>query len=224
MPELLHTVITAEMARDAERPLDTEHAARLRAQGLDPYDPELTCLRPRSRGEQRHDALKAALTRDLAADLGRQHDKQPVQIVVTVSAETLEGEPGALPARGSSAAHLPASLVRGWGCRSTLVRQVLDLRRQVIETSHTSRTLKAHERRALLTQTGGLCQGAGCTRSARSAGALVHPHHGNPWARARSTPLADSVLLCDRTHQDLHEGKTIRLKDGRRLGPDGWLE
>ena len=222
--ELLHTVITAEMARDPERPLDTEHAARLRAQGLDPYDPELTCLRPRSRGEQRHDALKAALTRYLAADLGGQHNKQPVQIVVTVSAETLEGASGALPARGTSGAHLPVSLVRRWGCRSTLVRQVLDLRRQVIETSHTSRTLKAHERRALLTQTAGVCQGAGCTRSARSPGALMHPHHGTPWARARSTSLADSVLLCERTHQDLHEGKTIRLKDGRRLGPDGWLE
>ena len=222
--ELVHTVISAEMARDAERPLDTESAARLREQGLDPYDPELTCLRPRSRGEQRHDALKAALIRYLAADLGGQHDKQPVQVVVTVSAEALEGEPGALPARGTSGAHLPAGLVRQWGCRSTLVRQVLDLRRQVIETSHTSRTLKAHERRALLTQTGGTCQGAGCTRSCREPGAVMHPHHANPWARTKRTSLSDTVLLCDRTHQDLHERKIIRLKDGRRLGPDGWSE
>ena len=222
--ELVHAVISAEMARDADRPLDTAAAARLREQGLDPYDPELTCLRPRSRGEQRHDALKAALTRYLAADLGGQHDKQPVQVVVTVSAETLEGEPGALPARGASGAHLPASLVRRWGCRSTLVRQVLDLRRQVIETSHTARTLKPHERRALLTQTGGVCQGAGCARSGREPGTVLHPHHASPWAKVRRTSLADTVLLCDRTHQDLHEGKTVRLKDGRRLGPDGWLE
>lgn len=222
--ELLHAVLSAEMARDADRPLDTAAAARLREQGLDPYDPELTCLRPRSRGEQRHDALKAALTRYLAADLGGQHDQQPVQIVVTVGAETLDGEPGALPARGASGAHLPTSLVRRWGCRSTLVRQVLDLRRQVIETSHTARTLKPHERRALLTQTGGVCQGAGCTRSGRDPGTVVHPHHADPWAKVRRTSLADTVLLCDRTHQDLHEGKTVRLKDGRRLGPDGWRE
>lgn len=222
--ELFHAVISAEMARDADRPQDTAAAARLREQGLDPYDPELTCLRPRSRGEQRHDALQAALTRYLAADLGGQHDKQPVQIVVMVNAETLEGEPGALPARGASGAHLPASLVRRWSCRSTIVRQVLDLRRRVIETSHTARTLKPHERRALLTQTGGVCQGAGCTRSGRDPGTVMHPHHASPWARVRRTSLADTVLLCDRTHQDLHEGKTVRLKDGRRLGPDGWLE
>jgi hypothetical protein len=34
---------------------------------------------------------------------------------------------------------------------------------------------------------------------------------------------ADRGLLCDLTHAALHVGgKVITLKDGRRLGPDGW--
>jgi len=221
--ERLHAVLQAELARDPEAALDTGAAARLRAQDLDPYDPELTCGRPRSRAERLHDAFSAMLGRYLAAGLGGQHDKQAVQVVVTVSADALEGRAGALPARGASGAHLPGSLVRRWACDSAVVRQVLDLRGRVVETSHTERTLKAHERRALVTQTGGVCQGAGCTRSGRDPAARMHAHHGSPWARTGTTSLADAVYLCERTHQDVHEGKVVRLKDGRRLGPDGWV-
>jgi len=37
--------------------------------------------------------------------------------------------------------------------------------------------------------------------------------------------LADTVLLCDQTHHDLHSGKlTIRLKDGRWLNEQGWTD
>ena len=92
----------------------------------------------------------------------------------------------------------------------------------MIESSHTSRTLKAHERRALHTQTGGQCQGAGCNRSTRQPGAVLHPHHGDPWSRSGTTSLADSHLFCDSCHGYLHRGHLLRLKDGRLLGPDGW--
>lgn len=92
-----------------------------------------------------------------------------------------------------------------------------------LEASHTERTLKAHERRALYAQTGGLCQAVGCARSGADLGTILHPHHADPWARCGTTSLTDTVLLCESSHADLHEGdRTILLNDGRRLGPDGW--
>jgi hypothetical protein len=34
----------------------------------------------------------------------------------------------------------------------------------------------------------------------------------------------DTVMLCESSHHDVHEGgKALRLKDGRLLSPDGWV-
>lgn len=226
--ELLHTVLQAELTRDPDQPVDTDLAARLREQGLDPYDGDDTfglpaCARPRSRRQKLHDALKRGLSRYLESGLGGSHDKMPVSIVVTVPAATLDGRPGASPARGGSGAALPLTLVRQWACDSSLTRLVLGLAGRAIEASHTERTLKSHERKALYAQTGGVCQGSGCSRRASDPGAVMHPHHADPWSRCGTTSLRDSVLLCDSTHADVHHGHVIRLKDGRLLGPDGWV-
>jgi len=222
--ERLHVLLRAELARDADTPLDTELAAELRAQGLDPYDPELAgTLTPRSRAERAHDALSNGLARYLAADLGGTHDKNPVQIVVTVGVDGLEAAPGALPARTASGARPASALLRRWACGSAFTRHVLGLAGLVLATSHTARTLTSHERRALHTQTHGHCQGAGCRRSTDDPGTVLHPHHGDPWARSGTTSLSDTVLLCTRCHRDVHDGRqALRLKDGRRLSPEGW--
>lgn len=223
--EQLHTVLTAELHRDDAAPADTERAAALRSQGLDPYDRDLDLpdtRRPRSRRERMHDALRHALGRYLAADLGGVHDKAPVQLLVTVGTHNLDRAPGALPAVGASGARLPTGLVRRWGCGSALTRLVLSLAGRVIEVSHTGRTLKAHERRALHAQTGGVCQAAGCYRSTADPTAVLHPHHADPWASSGRTSLADTALICDSDHEDVHHGHIVTLKDGRRLGPDGW--
>ena len=64
--------------------------------------------------------------------------------------------------------------------------------------------------------------GAGCTRG---PGSRLVPHHAAPWARSGTTSLDDTVLLREQTHHDLHAGgHVIRLKDGRLLGPDGWVD
>ena len=95
---------------------------------------------------------------------------------------------------------------------------------EVIETSHTERTLKAHERRALHAQTGGQCQAAGCHRTAAQLGTTLIPHHADPWVSRGTTSLSDTVLRCPASHHDLHEeGHTLLLKDGRRVGPAGWV-
>ncbi len=223
--ERLFAVLQAELLRDPDDPLDTELAGALRDEGLDPYDPELSpSVAPRTRSQRLHDALDAACGRHLAAGLAGTHDTQPAHVVVTVPAEALDDRPGALPGRTGSGTRVPRRLVRSWACGSALTRQVLDLRGKVILTSHTQRTLTAAERRALWTQTGGACQGAGCRRSGGSLGTVLDPHHGNPWSGARSTSLQDRALVCDQCHAGVHAGRVLRLKDGRRLGPDGWLE
>jgi hypothetical protein len=97
----------------------------------------------------------------------------------------------------------------------------MSLGNRVIEMSHTARTLKAHERRAKLMETGGVCQAAGCHPP---PGTPLIPHHPDAYARSRTTSFDDAVMLCERSHHDVHDGgKTLRLKDGRLLAPDGWI-
>lgn len=225
--ERAHAVLCAEMLRDPANPDDTARAGDLQAAGLDPHDagldlPEST--RPRSRAERMHDALSSALGRYLGADLGGSHDKNPVHLLVTVPAATLDGVAGSVVARSASGSTLPASLVRRWACGSALTRLALSLTGRVLQVSHTGRTLTAAERRVLHARTRGSCQEAGCPGSSRTPGAVMHPHHATPWATTGTTSLADTVLLCDRTHGHLHRGHRITLRDGRRLGPDGWIE
>jgi hypothetical protein len=207
--ELLHTFLQAEMATDPDNPADT---AAFRDDGCGSAG--------RSLRQRRHDALTLGLRRYLDSGIAGMRDKVAPHLAVTVSAAALHGAPGALPARGASGASLPIGLVRHWLCDSAITRFVLSLGNKVLEASHTARTLKAHERRVKHLETGGVCQGAGCTRG---SGHRLVPHHPVAYAVDPITSLADTVLLCERTHQDTHEGgRTILLKDGRYLGPDGW--
>jgi hypothetical protein len=220
--ELLHTALTAAMETDPDNPLDTDAAARLREQGLDPY--EDGCVEVRSRPQRRHDGLKLLLRKALDTGVLGLRGKVSPHIAVVVPADALHDQPGALPAKAASGAHLPAELIRRWVCDSALTRFVVSLGHRVIESSHTERTLKPHERRIKQLETGGICQAAGCTRGSRSGHQLI-PHHAVPYVISRETSLTDTVMLCQVSHHDLHEGgKTIRLKDGRRITPQGWAE
>jgi len=213
--ELLHAVLTAARATDPANPADT---AAWAAQHSD----EPSAPAPRSRRQQDHDALKLALRRLLDTEALGLRDKACPHLLVTVTLDQLTGRPGALPATAAAGTALPAGLVRRLLCDSRITRLVLGLGRKVIETSHTERTLKAHERRALQVQWGGRCAGAGCTSP---PGTPLVPHHATPWHRTGTTSLRDTVPLCDTTHHDLHTGnRTIRLRDGRRLSPHGWTD
>jgi hypothetical protein len=213
-------VLTAMSAVDPDAPADTEAWSRLRADGWQDGDDLPVCGAPRSRARRAHDALRLALRLLLDAGLTGNRDKVAPHITVTVGLETLHDAPGARPATAASGATLPLSLVRSWWCESAVSRLVLGLGRRVIEASHTQRTLKAHERRAKHVETGGRCQGAGCRSG---PGHRLIPHHVDPWARCGTTSLIDTVLFCERTHTQLHNGQVIRLKDGRRLDANGWV-
>ena len=238
--ELLHTVLTAEMAVDPDRPTDTAAYAAARqhgwtpADGLenlptgDPTEPDDSDSgggavsgnpAPRSLRQRRHDALRNGLRRYLDSGIAGLRDKIAPHVAVTVGLDTLHDTPGALPARGSSGTALPASLVRQWTCDSAISRFVLSLGHRVLQASHTGRTLTAVERRIKHVETGGHCQTAGCTRG---PGHRLVPHHPDPYAHSGTTSLDDSVLLCEQHHHQLHTGHLLRLKNHRWLGPDGW--
>jgi hypothetical protein len=227
--ELLHTVLTAMSAVDPDNPTDTTAAQQLRESGWQFGDPLPDGIdpagrpwdRPRSRSRRLHDALRLALRAILdSGELGLR-DKVAPHIGVTISLGTLHREPGSAPATGGSGVALPLSLVKKWWCDSSITRYVLGLGHRVLESSHTQRTLKPHERRIKHLQTGGHCQGAGCCRG---PGHPLIPHHVHAWARYGSTSLHETVLLCESDHNALHRGETITLKDGRRLNAAGWVK
>lgn len=117
---------------------------------------------------------------------------------------------------------VPPSQVTAWLPDSRLTRYVLSPGSRVLEVSHTQRTLTGHERRTLELQWGHRCADADC--HAPPGGQQLVPHHATPWAKTGTTSLVDSAPLCPRSHRDLHVGRhTLHLRDGRRLGPDGWV-
>lgn len=218
--ELLHTAMSAAMATDPENVDDTAARAEARAQGRDPYvrTPEGG---PRRVWERRHDALVIVLRDWLGSGIAGSRGKVVPHILVRVGAEALSGVPGAMPAVGGSGRTIAKSLVKQWLCDSVVTRFVMGLGGRVIEMSHTARTLKPHERRAKLMETGEVCQAAGCHPP---PGTPLVPHHPDAFARGGTTSFFDTVMLCDGSHDDIHVGgKTLRLKDGRLLGPNGWV-
>ena len=220
--ELLHTVLSAELAVDEDTPVDTAAYAHARQDGWQPGDelPSDGGPAPRSLDQRRHDALRNGLRRYLDSGIAGLREKVAPHLSVTVPIQALHDEPGALPPVAATGARLPRRLVRTWWCDSGVTRFVLGLGRRVVELSHTERTLKPHERRIKRVETGGRCQGAGCRRG---PGHRLIPHHADPWSRCGTTSLDDTVLLCEQDHAQLHRGRTILLKDGRRVGPSGWL-
>ncbi|MCA1710138.1 MAG: 13E12 repeat family protein, partial [Actinobacteria bacterium] len=215
--ERLHTALTAAMATDPHNPTDT--AARVPEDEVADEPP-----RRRSVTQRRHDGLNLLLGKLLGSTSLGSRGKAPVQIGVTVSLDALHDQPGALPARTSSGATIPTQLVRSWLCDSAITRFVLSLGNRVVEVSHTQRTAKPHERRIKHLETGGICQGAGCSRGDPTGHPLI-PHHAEPYSINQVTSLADTVLFCEITHNDIHVGgKTIRLKDGRLLNNTGWVD
>lgn len=218
--ELAFTALAAAMATDPANPVDTELAAARRAAGEDPYAPGPGPA-PRSRLMLRHDAFGAVLRDWLGSGIAGRRGKALTQVTITCGLDTLHGAPGALPAVAGSGARLPVSVVRRLMCDSAITRLVLSLGNRVIEMSHTSRTLKGHERKAKLVETGGRCQAASC---ARPRGTPLIPHHPDAYARSKTTSFYDTVLLCEGDHNHLHVGgKVLRLRDGRLLGPEGWV-
>lgn len=144
---------------------------------------------------------------------------RPVPLLTSI--DSVLGRPGSLPGRygpGMSTS-LPVDAVRRLGCGGQVAAILLDAYGMPVGASGTHRHATERERRALLAQWGGLCATDGCARPG------VVPHHAEPWWLTRRTRLADLVPYCDGCHHDLHEGgQTLKLRNGRWIGPTGWTD
>lgn len=225
--ELLATVLDAAAVTDPAGPDDTrQYADGRQALGDDvPVDDwPVDQPRPRSTRQQRHDALRLGLRRLLDSGALGVRGKVAPHIAVTVPIGFLEGVPGALPARTDHGLRLSREAVRRMAGGSLFTRLVLDAAHRVVEVSHTQRTSTAVERLILKVQGGCVCSGAGCARGPATGHRLI-PHHGGLFSKTGTTELADTVLFCELDHDHhLHDQRrTVRLKDGRVLGPDGWV-
>ena len=217
--ELWHAMLNAAMATDPDNVQDTAQRADRRAADPSAVD---GMPAPRTMLERRYDAFKIVLRDWLGSGLAGTRGKVVPHISVLCPIETLHEMPGALPAVGASGSPLSLGLVRKVLCDSAVTRFVLALGHQVIATSHTIRTLKQHERRAKTVETGGRCEAAFCHAP---PGRRLIPHHPEPYAVTGRTSFYDTVMLCEGgCHDDLHMGgKVLRLKNGKLLGPEGWV-
>ena len=226
--ELLHTLLTAQAAVDPAKVNDTD--AYRGAQDSDPdligelppADWPTALARPRSKRQRQHDALKAGLRALLDSGALGVRGKIRPHLAITVTLDAVHGLPGALPARAMSGARWSSTQLRRVLCDSVFTRLVLDARGRVIELSHDERTLKAYERLIVRVESGGTCATSGCSRGPATGHTLI-PHHPELYSLTATTRREDTVPLCEADHHHLHANhRTLKLKNGRWLGPDGW--
>jgi hypothetical protein len=249
--EQLHTALAAEARRDPANPLDTHTREQARAAaaehaGADPwaaaqdrpawedralrehgasFDPDQQTLVPRTRSKRLHDAFGRLLTRYLAHGLGGVSGKIPVQVTVTTSHRTITGAPGAPPARGGSGRPLARSLLRRWWCDAHVTTLLMSHGWKPLGVVHTARTITGTELKAVRAQYGNRCAGLDCCPGTPDPLVPLVPHHVRRHAVFGQTSIEETLLVCDRLHADLHVGKrTLRLRDGRLITEDGYLE
>jgi hypothetical protein len=139
--------------------------------------------------------------------------RPPVEVVVHVAAESLQGE----TALGDG---ISAEGCRRLLCDSGVVPMLEDGRGRTIDVGRKTRTIPAALRRALVARDGG-CRFPGCTNRR-----FVDGHHIRHWVDGGETSLDNTVLLCRRHHGYLHEAgfsierveEELVFRDGRGRG------
>ena len=249
--EQVFTALSAEARRDPANPLDTHareqaRAAAAEAEGADPWIasqdrtswedrarlengdallPDGDELVPRSRSKRLHDAFGRLLTRYLEHGLGGVSGKVPVQVTVTTSHRTVEGAPGAPPARGGSGRPLARSLIRRWWCDAQVTTLLMSSGWKPLGVVHSGRTITGTELKAAKVQFDNRCPGIGCCSGAADPLIPLVPHHLLLYSKTGQTSLELNLLVCEVLHQDIHLGnRPIRLRDGRLITEDGYLE
>jgi hypothetical protein len=123
-------------------------------------------------------------------------------VLVTLSLKTLldlSDEPGELP----GGEPVPAEVARRLACDSMLTRLVLDpLEGGVVDLGRSSRHPSAKQRRRLEERDQG-CRFPACER----VQSRCHAHHIVWWNEGGLTDENSMLLLCDRHHKLVHEGR-----------------
>jgi hypothetical protein len=149
--------------------------------------------------------------------------RPPVEVVVHVSAETLEGA----TELGDG---IPSEVSRRLLCDAGVV-PLLEAKGKTIDVGRKTRTIPSALRRALDARDGG-CRFPGCTNRR-----FVDAHHIHHWIDGGETSLDNTALFCRRHHRYLHEygyrveragdGLIFRDPDGALIPPQGerpWLD
>ena len=195
---------------------------------LDPAQAQqLAALVPRTPSRRLHDALGRLLSRYLDAGLGGLVDKVPVQLTATITHAQIEHRPGALPAKSTRTGRsLARSLLRRWWNDAQITTLLLSEGWQPLGVVHSGRTLTGRERRALNTRWDHRCAGTDCCPPLPEPLRTLVPHHLKRYSsNGGQTSLGETIPCCTNLHNDIHLGKkTIRLRDGRLINENGYLE
>lgn len=204
--------VTGYLDPETGAAVDAELSRRMTTAPHDPTDVQST-------GKRRAEAL-GSLARDGRGHQGAGNDRPAADITIVVREETLADSAGAMPARLSDGTPVPLNAVRRLGCTGRVAAVILDARGRPVGSSGSHRNATPRERRALEAQWGG-CAVDGCNQPY----SRTRPHHVIPWWLSKITRLKDLAPVCEHHHHDIHEGRrTLRLRDGRLIGPTGWID
>src|SRR5438270_3123636 len=181
--------------------LDPEGGSLLRS-ALEPLARKSGVGDDRTRDQRLADALVEATTKD-----------HHTELIVTCTAETLEGRAGAPAAETEWGGLLSGETVERLVCGgASLRRLVLDGDGVVIDFGRRRRLLSPQGRRALEARDKH-CVWPGCDRPPR----WCDSHHKRDWQLGSPTSVRDSVLLCGRHHYLKHDRgwQLIRTKGER---------
>jgi Domain of unknown function (DUF222)/HNH endonuclease len=180
--------------------------------------PEAPPIDKPSWSHRRADALEVIFESFLAHGAEAMNGGERHQVVVHVSAETLE-------AGGGDHCHIEdgpaiaAETARRLACDASVVAIVENEKGEPLNVGRKTRSIPPALQRALNARDKG-CRFPGCTHKK-----YTDAHHVKHWARGGETKMSNLVTLCHFHHRSVHEGKVIVqiLDDGaiRFVQPNG---
>jgi hypothetical protein len=158
---------------------------------------------------KRADALAEMAETYLNAEPSASATADRYQVVVHVSAETLQDAPGTSCI--DNGPHVSAETSRRLACDCSILKLTEDSEGEILSIGRKTRAIPPSIRRALRFRDGG-CRFPGCTHTS-----FVDGHHIQHWADGGETSLDNLVQLCRHHHRLVHEGEYAceRSVDGR---------
>jgi hypothetical protein len=148
---------------------------------------------------ERFSRVDALVQLSTAALRGDRPERSPVEVVVTVSAETLDGCMAEGVGTTSDGTCLSAQLTRRLACDAGVVMMVEDAVGNPLLVGRKTRSIPASTKRALLKRDR-TCRFPGCCNRV-----FLDGHHAKHWAEGGETTLANLVSLCGFHHRFVHE-------------------
>ena len=165
-----------------------------------PNDARITESEAASRGESvatPTDQPSSAPDTEPGIESGTRAERYQVMVHCDAATLAAEGEPGRSDLDGI---RVSAETSRRMACDAAVVAMVHAKDGSVLNVGRRTRTIPPHIRRALEERDRG-CRFPGC------AGRFTEAHHVKHWADGGETSLRNTVLLCQRHHRTVHEGR-----------------